>query len=1089
MKKCIAFLLCLFLMLGCIPFWGITAFAQTDTEYTIFLADPSVFGEAGTNVTATATNAGLSSNQKVYSAVDEEGNYYYTFTQKYVSSASQYGGVSYAKSGHNNNETGFEWIGNSNTLNALSGFVKISAEVRITQTGYANPNGMDIYIGGACSDTSDNVFMGGVTWAQLNKHSAYGTWTEFSGIPTSLACFHTGYIGFKAELRSKSNATVVSDFRNIKFTIKESQRKDIDSALKEKGSAFTFNKLISNYHEVEFVEDNDSEPEVDYTIFGIDPASSSVEVGKSVKATLSNGSPYSPKYDTVKTTDGTDTFYRTNITVTGSGGDGYNTVFNSYLTNIKPGYGWLEDVTVLKTIRAYMTVNLEYRVNAVSGTVPSNGMMYINAAHAYSGRATSLFALNMANATDWKTYSVTLNGENFVTWYSGFVGLSVYSSGGKFDGSYNIDIKNFDITLNSKDKIAINGALKAAGSLWTFEDIVQTDSDYNDHKSIWYASPERLGANAGDDVTGSVSTLYNPADFKTYVANEKGVDFYRTEMNVSGKGGDGSNAVFKTGFDSNSKGFGWLANKNILNAIAPYMYITFDYRFTGSNLPSDAYIYFGAASKYGKISKFGNLKGEATEWTKYELKVIGDSFSRAWNEGYFTFNIYSDSGSLTGTQTFDIRNLRIEFRYHDRVPVNTVLSKVSSISSITNFTKGIIRDRDESGYYNYFKTFVEWLPNVEFDANDDDIFNLIDIVRMKKITSGKIWVPKVIKQRLDIDGDNIINSTELASAKKELVTLIESPYVHDELKVSLETEHPGVAQMDAYYDLVVTDKSGNTVSQNNVTVTTNNNAVAVNGYALTVPYSVRSGDEKLTVTVTSKNDSSVYGRYDFEFVKFTTEPTLTDDFNYINTEIWSEMYQGGKYEIENGKLKFTSQVGQTVGLTSKNTFEQAYGSFSASIRMPEKALVNGAFWLYSNSGKMYRRNPFNPSQSGGEIDIVEYFPTWTNGAKWSATVHWYGSSGTHRFSGDDSLNAGVDLGNDYHIYSAVWMKNAVYNYLDGKLYRVYDGEGVSDHSDGMQIILSLHGCDSDSDWGGKFNAADFPDTMHVDWIKVYGLNE
>ena len=65
----------------------------------------------------------------------------------------------------------------------------------------------------------------------------------------------------------------------------------------------------------------------------------------------------------------------------------------------------------------------------------------------------------------------------------------------------------------------------------------------------------------------------------------------------------------------------------------------------------------------------------------------------------------------------------------------------------------------------------------------------------------------------------------------------------------------------------------------------------------------------------------------------------------------------------------------------------------------------------------------------------------------------------------------------------------IYSYLDGKLYTVYDGEGVSDHSEGMFIRLSLHGFRADNGWGGTVNAEDYPDSMKTDWLKVYGLLE
>ena len=833
-----------------------------------------------------------------------------------------------------------------------------------------------------------------------------------------------------------------------------------------------------------------SENNICYTIWRADPDNLSVEPGESVKAPMAAEAVYSPRFDVVKKND-SGSYYRTEMTVTGRGGDDFNTVLISGLDNNMRGYGWLEDITVLKAIKPFMNVSFEYRVNVLQGSVPPDGRIYLKAAHSYNGAATALCSVGMANASEWKSYSVDLNGNDFNNWYSGFLGLNIYSYSGGLNGIYLIDLRNFRVSLNSDDEASINSALEEAGSLWKFDDIVQSDPKFTSHNSIWYASPERLGAQNGQNVTGYVLNSYLPAMYDTVAVNGSEGSYYRTVMNVNGKGGNECNAVLKSGLDFNSEGYGWLESRALLNALAPYMYISFEYRFTSTEeLPDDAYIYFGGATAYGKVCSFGSVKGAASEWTEYTLSPINGKFTGSWYSGFFTFNIYSYSGGFSGSQTVDLRNIRIELRDCDRLAINDSLSSVSGISWLENFSLNVVKDRDESGSYSYCNILINSLPNTAHDANDDGKADVLDIIRIKKHTSGKQWLSDIIIKRLDINGDDKVTGLELAAAEKTILNREISPYENDPIKVSVAVNHPGVAEMDAYYELEVTDANGAQISPEDVIVATDSTAVAVDGYTLTVPYSVRASDETLTVTVTSRTDAAVFGRYDFEFVKYTEEPTLEDDFNTLNTDIWSVFYGDGEYKIEDGSLIYTSQIGQTVGLSTKNKFEQAYGSFSARIKMPDKALVNGAFWLYSNTGKIYRRNPLNPSISGGEIDIVEYFPTWTGGAKWSATVHWYGSAaGHHRYSGNDQLNAGTDLGNDYHIYSAVWMKDAIYFYLDGKLYWIYNGEGISDHSDGMQIILSLHGNSEDSSWGGDFNADDFPDSMKTDWLRVYGLSE
>lgn len=830
---------------------------------------------------------------------------------------------------------------------------------------------------------------------------------------------------------------------------------------------------------------------INYTIWDADAGYLSENAGESVMAAMNSSAELYPKYDVIKMTDDGN-YYRTDMNLSGFGGGLYNTVLSSGKDVNTRGYGWLEDETVLGVLRPFITINVEYRANETSGKkIPTDTIIIISNANAYKGRNVKLCDVNISNAKEWTTYSEKLTGNYLGNWYSGFLGISIYSESGTLNGNYRIELRKFEITLNAKDELAINDALKTKGSLWKFDDIVQTDPDFNSHNSIWYASPDRLGAKDGENVTAWVRDEYVPPKYNTYVVDDEEGSYYHIEMNADGvQGGDRYNAVFESGINHQTAGYGWMDNINVLNALRPYMYITFEYRFTGTApLPADAWLNFGAATPYGKVCKMGGVKGETSKWKEYSLKAAENDFTKTWYGGYVSISIWS-SKNFTGKQYIDIRNIRIEFKDCDRIEINQALNSVSGIKNIENFTKGHILERDETRNYNYYNILVENLPFISNDANDDGKFNIIDLIRVKKHAANAKWLSSAIIKRLDCNGDDAITSVDLISVRKALLTKVDDPYENDPLTVSLEAEHPGVPEMDANYTLIVKDKNDNNVSSNSVTVSINSPKVTVNGYAITVPYSVRNTDNTLTVTVTNKTDKSVFGRYDFKFIKNSDTPTLEDNFSSLNTKLWSDHYNNGGFKVESGSLVLTAQVGQQIGLTTKDNFEQAYGSYSARIKMPEKANANGAFWLYSNSGKTYRRNPLNPNISGGEIDIVEYFPTWTNGSKWSTTVHWYGMAPGHiRSSGVDNLDAGVDLGNNYHIYSAVWTKDAIYSYLDGELYRMYIGEGLSDHSDGMQIILSLRGKSADDSWGGKFNASDYPDTMKVDWLKVYSLVE
>ena len=163
-------------------------------------------------------------------------------------------------------------------------------------------------------------------------------------------------------------------------------------------------------------------------------------------------------------------------------------------------------------------------------------------------------------------------------------------------------------------------------------------------------------------------------------------------------------------------------------------------------------------------------------------------------------------------------------------------------------------------------------------------------------------------------------------------------------------------------------------------------------------------------------------------------------------------------------------------------FKQAYGCFTARIDMPKNGNGNAAFWMMTTDGDRYIKNPAMPSQSNGEIDIVEYFGTWKN--RWSAALHWFAWNPNYLCSsGDDKLPA-EDIQKGYHNFSAVWTDSAIYWYYDGELARVYEGDGVAKGSAGMRLLIQLAPEYKDG-WGGTYDPTDYPYQMKTDYIKAY----
>lgn len=307
-----------------------------------------------------------------------------------------------------------------------------------------------------------------------------------------------------------------------------------------------------------------------------------------------------------------------------------------------------------------------------------------------------------------------------------------------------------------------------------------------------------------------------------------------------------------------------------------------------------------------------------------------------------------------------------------------------------------------------------------------------------------------------------------------------------------EVDHPGVAELDAEYKMVAKDRRGVKLDSEKIVISCTNKDVKIDGDILTIPYSVRKTGEKVTVTMYNKDHKNRTGSFTFDFaVQYTDKPTFLDEFDTLDTTIWKDDWYEDRMPIEelyceDGELvMYANENSKSIELSTTGTFNQAYGSFSARIKMPKGGLSNIAFWLCTEKGVTYLKNPQRPSQSGGEIDIVEYFPTWGD-HRTSCTVHWNGWSNYHQGVGEEPQVSQV-LRNEYHIYSCVWTSTAIYFYLDEDLIWTYTGEGVGPNAGPMQLLLQHTNTKQDSSWGGKYDPAEFPNESRWDYVKVYGL--
>ena len=157
--------------------------------------------------------------------------------------------------------------------------------------------------------------------------------------------------------------------------------------------------------------------------------------------------------------------------------------------------------------------------------------------------------------------------------------------------------------------------------------------------------------------------------------------------------------------------------------------------------------------------------------------------------------------------------------------------------------------------------------------------------------------------------------------------------------------------------------------------------------------------------------------------------------------------------------------------------EWQYGLFEARVQFESAPGHHGAFWLQSRDYGIVKDDL---TASGAELDVIEYFGRHDS---LSHNIHWnaYGSSdkqhiGSGSFALPDSAGH-PDEG--FYVYSMHWTPEEYVFYTDG--IETWRTTTAVSHHPGY-IILSVLA----SKWEAKhIDPALFPDSMVVDWVRVY----
>ena len=168
-------------------------------------------------------------------------------------------------------------------------------------------------------------------------------------------------------------------------------------------------------------------------------------------------------------------------------------------------------------------------------------------------------------------------------------------------------------------------------------------------------------------------------------------------------------------------------------------------------------------------------------------------------------------------------------------------------------------------------------------------------------------------------------------------------------------------------------------------------------------------------------------------------------------------------------------------INTRGLFEHGRGRFEARIKLPVGRGVWPAFWLLGSDFASVGW------PECGEIDIMEYRgqePNVVHGSLHGPGYHGGSAVGGHYILPGDGFDA------DFHVFTIEWEENSITWLIDGHAYQTIEtsdlphgGDWVFDHS--FFIILNVA-------VGGHFvgppdETTSFPQTMLVDWVRVYGV--
>ena len=339
----------------------------------------------------------------------------------------------------------------------------------------------------------------------------------------------------------------------------------------------------------------------------------------------------------------------------------------------------------------------------------------------------------------------------------------------------------------------------------------------------------------------------------------------------------------------------------------------------------------------------------------------------------------------------------------------------------------------------------------------------------------------------------------------------------DDFKIHLESYHPGVPGYSVSYKYYIVFK-GERISPRGCNIRADYPEVFFKVDEIIIPDATRQMGGWMTIDLHCALDPDYTAKLKIKLRKY--EMTLEDNFETFNKDLWEPRCDGAKVPmaytkvkdnyVRNGKLCLDFEKNETpvirngvecyysdAGLRTKGSFSQKYGCFASSIKVP--ACPTGiftAFWLLPE-GRYQEDYFFKRTDTGddfhgcSEIDIMEIFhhPA-TRGS--AHTEHYWEPNWDREVSGKTKSSLGYDYtipgykDGQFIEYACVWNEYAIYYYVNGVLAKVNDKIAPVDDVKEAYILYTCYiGPEGSGAFWGEVKDEDLPQTMEVDWLRVY----